>query len=54
MIALGTMVTWNGRRGVVRSMGFSRATERQIATVDFGREVLRLPVDELNELEECK
>jgi hypothetical protein len=54
VIAIGTTVLWNGRRGVVRSMGFSKATERQIATVDFGREVLRLPVDDLNELEERK
>ena len=42
----------DGRRGVVRSLGFSRATERQLAEVVFGpREVLRVPADQLDEKE---
>ena len=50
MIAVGSAVRWQGRPGVVRALGWSRATDRQIATVDFGRrEVLRVPVDELHE-----
>lgn len=51
MIAVGSTVEWHGRNGVVRSLGFRRATERQIATVAFNsREVLRVPVDELKEV----
>ncbi len=51
MIAVGSPVQWQGRPGVVRALGWSRATDRQIATVAFGpREVLRIPADELEEV----
>ena len=53
MIAVGSKVIWCGRQGVVQAIGFSTATERQIASVHFGgREVLRLPVDELTAAKE--
>lgn len=54
MIVVGSHIAWNGRSGVVLALGWSLATEQQIATVDFGlREVLRLPADELSE-EACQ
>jgi hypothetical protein len=55
VICVGAKVIWNGRPGVIQAIGYSRATHRTIATVAFShREVLRVPVDQLDELEEVK
>jgi hypothetical protein len=55
VICVGAQVIWHGRPGVIQAIGFSRATHRTIATVAFShREILRVPVDQLDELEEVK
>lgn len=47
------VVFWNGRRGIVRNIGYSRACNKSVAAVEFSfRETLRLPVDELVPVEE--
>ena len=49
------VVLWNGRRGIVRNIGFSLACSKSVAAVEFNfRETLRLPVDELTPAEQEK
>lgn len=55
MITVGMYVIWNGRCGIVRNIGFSRACDMAVAAVEFNfRETLRLPVDELVSVAEEK